>query len=162
MLCKSSSTTATSFTSSQTTPTSIKSNKEQSFSPCSLHCVCLIYPYYDFHNTFTTFPSFPNTTCGLLLNSDLSLFSSRLGGRGGRGGGGPFCFKYHWPQRRPLLEYTRHRLIQKKVPLETPPPPLNVPWRRASKPLVTNFETKIFKFRSYSYTTPQKYMRFRW
>ena len=40
-------------------------------------------------------------------------------------------------------------------PLETPAPPLETPWRcaskpqvrRASKPLGTNFETKIFKFR---------------
>merc|ERR1712185_534164 len=39
--------------------------------------------------------------------------------------------------------------------LETPAPPLETPWRRASKPQVrraskplgTNFETKIFKFR---------------
>ena len=41
------------------------------------------------------------------------------------------------------------------LPLETPAPPLETPWRcaskpqvrRASKPLGTNFETKIFKFR---------------
>ena len=40
------------------------------------------------------------------------------------------------------------------LPLETPAPPLETPWRcaskpqvrRASKPLGTNFETKIFKF----------------
>ena len=40
-------------------------------------------------------------------------------------------------------------------PLETPAPPLETPWRRASKPQVrraskplgTKFETKIFKFR---------------
>ena len=41
------------------------------------------------------------------------------------------------------------------LPLETPAPPLETPWRRASKPQVrraskplgTKFETKIFKFR---------------
>ena len=59
--------------------------------------------------------------------------------------------------------------------LETPAPPLETPWccalkpqvRRASKPLGTNFETKIFKFRWFlgpsdqtSYTTPHYYPKY--
>ena len=127
MLCKSSSTTATSFTSSQTTPTSIKSNKEQSFSPCSLHCVCLIYPYYDFHNTFTTFPSFPNTTCGLLLNSDLSLFSSRLGGRGGAWGGSPFVLSIIDPRGGPSWNTQDTGRYRNKCPSKPPLRPLMSP-----------------------------------
>ena len=96
-----------------------------------------------------------------------AFFSSRVGGRGrrvvgcGGAGGVPFVPSISDPRGGPSWNTQDNGWYRKEVSLETAQPPLNVPWRRASKPLVTNFETKIFKFRSYSYTTPQKYMRFR-